>query len=252
MAQEVSAVKIPMFNFSDPGLWFTMCESTFELGIPKPITESRTKFNYIVATLPPEAATIIRDVITNPDPTDPYGVLKTELTKRSGESSHQEIRKLLVGEQLGDRRPSELLRVMRRRAENYRVPDELMLELFLQHLPTSVQSILAAITPLSLDKAADIADRVVEVTPIPVSACSVSSENSIENRLLAEIEKLNLRIDEISKNRSRSYSRNRAPRDRSKSAHKNFDNCWYHHKFGKKAQKCVPPCKFEKNANGQV
>ncbi|GFY35046.1 integrase catalytic domain-containing protein [Trichonephila clavipes] len=50
--------------------------------------------------------------------------------KRSGESSHQEIRKLLIGEELGDRRPSELLRVMRRRAESHSVPDDLMLELF--------------------------------------------------------------------------------------------------------------------------
>ncbi|GFW25227.1 hypothetical protein TNCV_5087931 [Trichonephila clavipes] len=59
---------------------------------------------------------------------------------RSGESSHQEIRKLLIGEELGDRRPSELLRVMRRRAESHSVPDDLMLELFQQHLPTRFHS----------------------------------------------------------------------------------------------------------------
>ncbi|GFW97084.1 hypothetical protein TNCV_2697061 [Trichonephila clavipes] len=87
----------------------------------------------------------------------------------SGESSHQEIRKLLIGEELGDRRPSELLRVMRRRAESHSVPDDLMLELFQQHLPTRVQSILAAISPLTLEKAAAVADRVMEVTPIAVS-----------------------------------------------------------------------------------
>ncbi|GFW38102.1 uncharacterized protein TNCV_835411 [Trichonephila clavipes] len=108
--------------------------------------------------------------------------------KRSGESSHQEIRKLLIGEELGDRRPSELLRVMRRRAESHSVPDDLMLELFQQHLPTRVQSILAAISPLTLEKAAEVADRVMEVTPIAVSACSVSSDkNSIESHVLEEI-----------------------------------------------------------------
>ncbi|GFX12395.1 hypothetical protein TNCV_64411 [Trichonephila clavipes] len=41
-------------------------------GCPKAITESKTKFNYIIAHLPPEAATIIRDVIMNPDPVEPY------------------------------------------------------------------------------------------------------------------------------------------------------------------------------------
>lgn len=188
-------LKIPGYNFADPALWFHMCECTFELGAPKAISESRTKFNYIVSHLPPEAASIVRDVITKPDPTDPYKHIKDELIKRSGESSHQEIRKLLVGEQLGDRKPSELLRVMKRRAESYKVPDELMLELFLQHLPTPVQSILASISPLNLDKAAEVADRVMEVTPMPVSACSVASVNPIESRLMDEIQKLNLRID---------------------------------------------------------
>ncbi|GFY03420.1 hypothetical protein TNCV_1173761 [Trichonephila clavipes] len=149
---DVGAVKIPAYNFHDPALWFTMCDSTFQLGCPKAITDSKTKFNYIIAHLPPEAATIIRDVIMNPDPVEPYEKARTELIKRSGESSHQEIRKLLIGEELGDRRPSELLRVMKRRAESHSVPDDLMLELFQQHLPTRVQSILAAISPLTLEK----------------------------------------------------------------------------------------------------
>ncbi|GFW41299.1 transposon Ty3-G Gag-Pol polyprotein [Trichonephila clavipes] len=181
-----------------------MCDSTFQLGCPKAITDSRTKFNYIIANLPPEAATIIRGVIMNPDPVEPYGKARTELIKRSGESSHQEIRKLLIGEELGDRRPSELLRVMRRRTESHSVPDDLMLELFQQHLPTRVQSVLAAISTLTLEKAAEVADRVMEVTPIAVSACSVSlDKNSIESPVLEELKILNLRIDEISRSRSR-------------------------------------------------
>ncbi|GFT97579.1 transposon Tf2-9 polyprotein [Trichonephila clavipes] len=165
---DVGAVKIPAYNFHDPALWSTMCDSTFQLGCPKAITDSKTKFNYIIAHLPPEAATIIRDVIMNPDPVEPYEKARMELIKRSGESSHQEIRKLLIGEELGDRRPSELLRVMRRRAESHSVPDDLMLELFQQHLPTRVQSIFAAISPLTLEKAAEVADRVMEVMPIAV------------------------------------------------------------------------------------
>lgn len=246
---EISAVKIPVYNFSDPALWFTICESTFQLGCPKPVTESKTKYNYIIAHLPPEATTIIRDVILNPDENDPYTHVKTELIKRSGESSQQEIRKLLIGEELGDRRPSELLRVMKRRAEAHKVSDELMLELFQAQLPSSVQSILAAISPLTLDKAAEVADRVVEVTPAPVSVCSTSSV-SIEDRLMEEIKKLNLRIDQISR---RNHSRDRnSSRQRSRSKSKQYDQCWYHYKFGKKAEKCTPPCNFSKNENGQA
>ncbi|GBM73780.1 hypothetical protein AVEN_85176-1 [Araneus ventricosus] len=106
---EVGAVQIPVYNRSDSALWLIMCESTFKLTVPKPITESVTKFNYVVSHLPPEVAT------------DPYTHLKTELINRSGESSQQEIRQLLSGEELGTRKPSELLRNMKRRAETLKV-----------------------------------------------------------------------------------------------------------------------------------
>ncbi|GFV14000.1 retrovirus-related Pol polyprotein from transposon opus [Trichonephila clavipes] len=132
---------------------------------------------------------------------------------------------------------------MRRRAESHSVPDDLMLELFQQHLPTRVQSILAAISPLTLEKAAEVADRVMEVTPIAVSACSVSSDkNSIESHVLEEIKKLNLRIDEISRSRSRSRNRNLPFHKRNRSKSKTYEQCWYHYKFGSAAQKCHPPC----------
>ncbi|GFU75226.1 hypothetical protein TNCV_2056691 [Trichonephila clavipes] len=136
---------------------------------------------------------------------------------------------------------------MRRRAESHSVPDDLMLELFQQHLPTRVQSILAAISPLTLEKAAEVADRVMEVTPIAVSACSVSSDkNCIESHVLEEIKKLNLRIDEISRSRSRSRNRNLPFHKRNRSKSKTYEQCWYHYKFGSAAQKCHPPCKFSK------
>ncbi|GFT45980.1 transposon Tf2-6 polyprotein [Trichonephila clavipes] len=140
---------------------------------------------------------------------------------------------------------------MRRRAESHSVPDDLMLELFQQHLPTRVQSILAAISPMTLEKAAEVADRVMEVTPIAVSACSVSSDkNSIESHILEEIKKLNLRIDEISRSRSRSRNRNLPFHKRNRSKSKTYEQCWYHYKFGSAAQKCHPPCKFSKNESG--
>ncbi|GFX51284.1 transposon Tf2-9 polyprotein [Trichonephila clavipes] len=117
-------VKIPPYNFNDPQLWFSTCERTFALGVPKAITDTGTKFNYIVSNLPPEAAAIVRDLIITPDETDPYGGIKAQVIQRTGE---KEIRKLLTGEELGDRMPSELLRTMNRLAASHNVPKELML-----------------------------------------------------------------------------------------------------------------------------
>ncbi|KAG8172046.1 hypothetical protein JTE90_016145 [Oedothorax gibbosus] len=74
------------------------------------------------------------------------------------------------------------------------------MELFLQRHPTSVQSILAAVTDLKVDKAAEIADKIIEVNPSPVKTFSVArgAENSLDNKLLKEIERLHQRIDDIS------------------------------------------------------
>nr|XP_042907571.1 uncharacterized protein LOC122271191 [Parasteatoda tepidariorum] len=249
---EVSAVQIPLYNRSDPALWFIMCESTFRLASPKPITESITKYNYIVSQLPPEIASIVRDILMNPDATDPYNNLKTELIVRSGESSQQEIRQLLSGEELGNRKPSELLRIMKRRAETLKVPEKLMLELFLQRLPTSVQTILAAVSDLTLEKAADISDKILEVTPVPMETHSITENdsNSMEEKLLRQIKKLNERIDKLEISRSRSPYR----RNRSNSVKKRDSSvCWYHRNFGNKCKpgKCVMPCKFRENGVGE-
>ncbi|GFV88285.1 uncharacterized protein TNCV_4543311 [Trichonephila clavipes] len=96
-----------------------MLESTFELAVPKPITDERTKYNYCVAHLSPDAAMAVRDVILSPGSINPYSKLKDEVIARCGERKSQEIRRLLAGEQLGDRKPSELFRGMQRRSESH-------------------------------------------------------------------------------------------------------------------------------------
>ncbi|XP_035216669.1 uncharacterized protein LOC118190085 [Stegodyphus dumicola] len=168
--EETAAVKIPIYNPIDPALWFAMCEATFALAAPKPITDSKTKFNYCVAHLPPEFAALVRDIILRERTDSSYEDLKATITERCGESSTSEIRKLLTYEQLGDRKPSELLRVMIRRVEKYNVPDSLLLELFMHQIPPNVQSILASVEPLDSSKAASIADRMLEVTSDQVSS----------------------------------------------------------------------------------
>ncbi|GFQ88286.1 uncharacterized protein TNCT_727441 [Trichonephila clavata] len=174
------------------------------------------------------------------DATDPYAQIKNELINRSGESSQQEIRKLLSGEELDSRKPSELLRNMKRRVESLNVDDKLTTELFLQRLPSSVQTILAAVSDLTLDKAADIADRILEVSPSPTETFSVSNkkEQSLESKLFREIEKLNQRIERLSISRGRSpYRRNKNSRERSISNKRDFSICWFHRRFGKNVEK---------------
>ncbi|GFX11691.1 uncharacterized protein TNCV_4340371 [Trichonephila clavipes] len=221
--EDISAVKIPAF-VSDPALWFKMLESTFELAVPKPITDERTKYNYCVAHLSPDAAMVVQDIILSPGSTNPYSKLKDEVIARCGEKSHN-------------------------------VTDSLLLELFLQQLPPNVQSILASIQPLTAQKASEVADHILEVTPVQVSAVSkyssANSDDSSESKLLKELKLLRQEVKEL--RRSRSFSPNHFDsRNRRKSPKPTASNlCWYHNKFATKARKCIQPCSFQENLNGQ-
>lgn len=254
---DTAAVKIPVYNPIDPALWFAMCESTFELAVPKPITDNKTKFNYCVAHLPPEIASLVRDIILKERSEASYDELKTAIVDRCGESKTQEIRKLLAGEQLGDRKPTELLRDMTRRAENHKISDVLLLELFLQQMPPNVQSIIASVQPIDSQKAANIADRIMEVASTQVNSITQmqpSDNSDTVNSLVQEVRKLRNEVSQL--RRSRSSSRNSFQRrNRSPSAPKMMNSklCWYHRKFKENATKCVSPCCFsQENDSGKA
>ncbi|GFW01059.1 transposon Tf2-8 polyprotein [Trichonephila clavipes] len=188
---ETAAVVIPPFIQRDPALWFYMIESTFELASPKPITESKTKYNYAVAHLPPDI----------------------------------EIRRLLAGESLGDRKPSELLRIMKRRAENHNIDDSLLFELFNQAMPVPVQTILASISPITSDKASEVADRTLAISPHAINAVSASgaSPSSVTDRrsstdmLLDEVKALRKEVADLRRSRSQFRHNNNVRRKRSNS-----------------------------------
>ncbi|GFT33064.1 hypothetical protein TNCV_4367891 [Trichonephila clavipes] len=72
---------------------------------------------------------------------------------------------------------------MKRCTESLNVDDKLMMELFLQHSPSLVQTILAAVSDLTLNKAADIVDRILEVSPphIEIFAVSIIKRSKHQN-----------------------------------------------------------------------
>ncbi|GFX44634.1 transposon Tf2-6 polyprotein [Trichonephila clavipes] len=140
---------------------------------------------------------------------------------------------------------------MNRRAASHNVPEELMLELFLQQLPTAVQTILASITPITVEKAAEVADRILEVSTPTVSLSTNAIASSSENRILQEIERLYKRIDDLTMKERRTPERRNSSRPRNRSRNRSFSRsrescCWYHKKFQERAKKCIPPCSYKK------
>ena len=256
----VSAIslKLPPFWPADPDLWFAQVEAQFST---RGITVEKTKYDYIVSVLAPDAATTVRDLILSPPADTPYATLKKELIKRTAGSHQQKLQKLLSGVELGDQKPSQLLRRMRQLWSGD-ADDILFRELFLQRLPANVRMVLASADPsISLDALAETADRVMEVSGPSVAAVRTPHATSELDSLRSEVRQLqdlmrNLSTRWSSRHRSPTPARHRSPtptRNRSPSPVRRVHNsgdptlCWYHQNFGDAATKCRSPCRHQGN-----
>lgn len=107
--------------------------------------------------------------IFSPPPTQP---LRTTCCGKPLPATERErLRQLLAAEELGDRRPSQLLRHMYGLL-GARLPTfdkSLLKELFLSRLPPQTRMVLAALPESSIDALADVADRVIEVSRATVA-----------------------------------------------------------------------------------
>ncbi len=112
----------------------------------------------------------------NKPPADsPYTTLKEQLTKRTSLSEQRRLQQLFTGEELGDRKPTQLLRRMQQLlGDRPGVDPTFLKELFLQRLPQSVRMVLAS-TPegTTLSALAEMADKIIEVAAPTASVAAV-------------------------------------------------------------------------------
>ena len=125
----------------------------------------KTKFDYIVASLSPEIATEVRDLILTPPTTNPYDNLKAQLIKRTTASEQRRLQQFFNAEELGDRKPTQLLRRMQQLpGEKAASTDSSFLrEFFLQRMPGNIRVVLASTADTtSLEELATLADKIVD------------------------------------------------------------------------------------------
>lgn len=267
----IHQLRLPKFWSSDPQVWFAQVESQFTTSR---ITSQAQKFHYVVAALPPETAMDIRDIILDPPAASPYDLLKAELVKRTTESEQRRLQQLISSEELGDRKPSQLLRRLQQLlGEKARTFDAALLrELFLQRLPVNVRMVLASASGLPLSELAQLADTVMDVATSTSSQISALTDHNpailgkplstptctlqdVHDEFRREMHHLSTQVAAIaarstSKENQRFSQRGRpkspaAPRARSPTARQ----CWYHRTFGDLARNCVSPCSASGNAS---
>ena len=230
----------------------------------------RSKFDHVGASLTPGYAAEVRDLLLRPPVDNPYTALKEQLTKRTALSEQRRLQQLFTGEELGDRKPTQLLRQMQQLlGDRPGIDPSFLQELFLQRLPQSVRMVLAS-TPegTALSKLAEMADKVMEVAAPSGSVASLNTHPPSDQTVAppptppataADIQELRSEISRLEKlvrslARSRSPSRSarssqRSPTPTPTPASNTSDNslCWYHQKFGDRARDCRQPCSWSSN-----
>lgn len=243
-AADFRNVRLPIFWQKRPKLWFRNLESEFVL---YRIRSDEVKFCSVVRHLDEATAETVAEILENPPVTDRYQKLKDALITRFSESEEKRLRQLLAGMELGDRKPTELLRDLRTQAAGA-INETVLQTLWMQRLPQRMQETLAVADGMALPQLAQLADKVRErgatgtISSVKPLAVGISEEAQAHIETLERrIRGLETKLRERSKSRSSSRSRARSTsrrRDRAQSP----ELCFYHRRFGDKARKCTSPC----------
>ncbi|XP_025997160.1 uncharacterized protein LOC105201603 [Solenopsis invicta] len=219
-SQETSRISIRPSKFSKekPLIWFIQMEAQFATN---GITQDLTKYYHALQSLD-------ADVI-------------------SEDSEEKRLKTLLNQTILGDQRPSRLLRHMKDLAED-RMSDDLFKSLWLQRLPTNMQTVLSASGDiLTLDRLTAMADKIYDITPPSSSVLQVAETTASTSSQESELCEIIKKLDQLLSRRQRS-SPHRRKRSRTRSRSRSSTNtkyCWYHKCFGRDVKKCSAPCSWD-------
>ena len=108
------SLKLPPFLQEDPALWFQQIDAQFST---MRITQQLTKYHYIVGSLAPDTARKVYDVIITIPATNPFDTMKEHLISCISLAEYQRMQKLISLEQLGNQKPSQLLKRIEQLAE---------------------------------------------------------------------------------------------------------------------------------------
>lgn len=248
--------RIPLFWRDKPRLWFAQ----FETMTAAQKLSDENKFGLVVTQLERIDVEQVSDIIMTPPNSGRYNAIKERLLSVYEESEGKQLQKLLNEMDLGDQRPSSLLRRMRDLALG-KIPDSTLKMLWMGHLPASTRAVLSISEESKLDSLAAMADKMNETTKEVNSICSCQARSSStsNNDIMRKIDALtqevaSLKMERARSNFRRTRSRSRSvPRSRSRAGPRSprHATCYYHRKFGKEAFRCRAPCNFDKNKNSE-
>lgn len=205
------SLKLPTFWTASAEAWFYHAEAQFCI---RKITESDTKYHYVVASLDSATANRALSLLSAPPATGKYEALKAFLLSAFKLTDSERAAALFSLNGLGDTKPSELMDKMLALVTTHE-PCFLFRYIFMQQLPDFVRVPLANSTESDFRKLALQADQLYNSANQQVHA--VQNHNSPPSE------------DSVTRSGSQGL-------------------CWYHDRYGDKAKRCNPPCKLYRNS----
>lgn len=249
------ASRIPEFWTDQPRVWYIQLEAMLA---PQKLADS-AKFNLVVSKLGKEVIQQVTDILIDPPADGKFELLKKKLLAIYEESENRQIQKLISEMELGEQRPSQLLRRMQDLARG-KIGSEMLTVLWQNHLPASVRGVLAATETTDPERLATIADKIMEtMRPNQVAEVMDGSHAARDSAVLAEIAKLSARLDQMQRSRSHSRRGQGGFRGRSRSRGNSGSRvrrtpdspdwlCTYHYRYRTRATKCEQPCNWKPKA----
>mgnify|MGYP001554901302 CR=1 FL=1 len=205
MGENAVALKLPTFWADQVQTWFAQAEAQFLL---RGITQDETKFAHVVAVLDSQTAMQAAPVIHDPPATEKYRTLKDFLTQTFSLSEAERAERLLSMDELGDRKPSQLMSTIIHlygpKPHNF-----LLKHIFLRALPEKLRNALASCKEEDLRELAKEADRLMPLVERQVCQTTDPGIDAVQQRQ----QKRGL--------------------------------CFFHFRFGAKARNCQPPCTWK-------
>ncbi|XP_076223030.1 uncharacterized protein LOC143174457 [Nomia melanderi] len=243
-------IRVPPFWHYNPVLWFQQLEGQFALN---GVTTNTIKFYYVASYLNLKCMQEVEDVVQNPPDKGKYGRLEEELIRRLSTSQEQRIQ-LLEREE----KETEHHRSSCDTSGNWHssVPDEFLITIWLNRLPSSTRSILATRIDSPLEKIAELADKIKEFNPTGQCA-AVNTPDSRFDVLCDQMSCLTQQVAELAQSvanvqiRHRSRSRSPAHRrwkkwNRSRSPSESRV-CWYHRRFKERSTRYMTLYNYNNN-----
>ncbi|XP_044009504.1 uncharacterized protein LOC122853208 [Aphidius gifuensis] len=213
------------------------------------ITNDEDKFSQVLVNLESDVLMLVGDLANNPPTMDKFNILKDRILQSFAQTTEARLRRMFRGDESVGKKPTEILAHIKNLASG-ECNATVLRTIFLEKLPEQMRVLLAMCEHEDLDKVAEMADKIYEMSN--TSSCAIaSSQEQASVQAIANhespisevfklIKTLSNKVDKLRREyRSRSRSRSKS-RGCSNSPSNNL--CFYHRRFGYNARKCLETC----------